>query len=224
MNEANTMADILGRNESVDEASKRLGLTAPRVTPADIDNNIKHEYFITGAEAVTAGDCREPGMPGYGVVTPIPEALRLMTVCILITRNGFVVVGHSAPASPENYRAELGRRYAKENAVRQLWPLMGYALREQLHIDAAVASASTIPAPENGDTVAGFIGWLSADIPELRNVELPRLSASYYRWRGYLDGYPTAPAIDLENGDDRTDVDHARATGDGMPENTRVDE
>lgn len=172
MNEANTMADILGRNESVDEASKRLGLTAPRVTPADIDNNIKHEYFITGAEAVTAGDCREPGMPGYGVVTPIPEALRLMTVCILITRNGFVVVGHSAPASPENYRAELGRRYAKENAVRQLWPLMGYALRADLHRAKRMFDVALDPASPGAERYAAGLGGPTHDDFAQRQADL----------------------------------------------------
>jgi hypothetical protein len=47
-------------------------------------------------------------------------------------KNGFIVIGHSAPASPENFNAELGRKFAYENAIRQLWPLMGFALRERL--------------------------------------------------------------------------------------------
>ncbi len=140
MNEANTMADILGRNESVDEASKRLGLNAPRVTPADIEANIAQEYFFTGASALK-------GTPGESS----PE-LALLTICILVTRNGFTVIGHSAPASPENYREELGHRYAKENAVRQLWPLMGYALRETLHLEHVHGKvAEVVQRHENGD-------------------------------------------------------------------------
>lgn len=201
MNEANTMADILGRNESVDEASKRLGLVAPRVTPADIEANIAHEVYFTALD----------GARGHGLTAlsdaemrALPAALGLLTVCVLVTRNGFTVIGHSAPASPDNYRAELGRRYAKENAVRQLWPLMGYALRERLHVEAAVASASTINSGALreslalGNTVAGFLGWLSADITELRHVEVPRLADSYDRFLSRLE--------------------QERATGDGMPE------
>jgi hypothetical protein len=43
------------------------------------------------------------------------------------------VVGTSAPASPENYDPEKGRTFARDNAVRQLWPLMGFSLRDSLH-------------------------------------------------------------------------------------------
>ena len=47
-------------------------------------------------------------------------------------RNGFVVIGKSAPAAPKNFDAEKGRTFAYEDAVRQLWPLMGFALRDKL--------------------------------------------------------------------------------------------
>ncbi len=47
-------------------------------------------------------------------------------------QNGFTVIGKSAPASPENFDAETGRLFAYEDAIKQLWPLEGYALRERL--------------------------------------------------------------------------------------------
>lgn len=37
----------------------------------------------------------------------------------------------SAAASKENDRAELGEKYARENAVRKLSSLMAYALKEK---------------------------------------------------------------------------------------------
>jgi hypothetical protein len=69
--------------------------------------------------------------PGASVDVPIP--LTLLTFCVLVLRNGYTVHGVSACASPENFNAELGRRIARENAVREMWPLMGYALRDKLH-------------------------------------------------------------------------------------------
>jgi hypothetical protein len=42
--------------------------------------------------------------------------------------------GFSAPASPENYDEEVGKRYAYDNAFKPLWQLEGYLLREQLFI------------------------------------------------------------------------------------------
>jgi len=58
--------------------------------------------------------------------------VRHLTICIITLRNGFFVEGHSAPAAPENYDQQAGERYAYDNAFRQLWPLEGYLLREQL--------------------------------------------------------------------------------------------
>lgn len=58
--------------------------------------------------------------------------VRHLTICIITLQNGFFVEGHSAPAAPENYDQQVGERYAYDNAFRQLWPLEGYLLREQL--------------------------------------------------------------------------------------------
>jgi hypothetical protein len=55
-----------------------------------------------------------------------------MTVCFMKMNNGFVVVGKSAPADPANFDEKLGMEFAHEDCLRQLWPLEGYALREQL--------------------------------------------------------------------------------------------
>lgn len=56
----------------------------------------------------------------------------ILTICILKMANGFYVVGESAPASPANFDAQLGRKFAYENAIRQLWKLEGYSLRDKL--------------------------------------------------------------------------------------------
>jgi len=47
--------------------------------------------------------------------------------------NGFTVTGESACVSPENFDPEIGRRVARANAVQKLWPLMGYALKQDLY-------------------------------------------------------------------------------------------
>lgn len=61
-----------------------------------------------------------------------PEVLPHLTICVLRLKNGFSLVGKSAPADAGNYNAELGRKFAREDAIRQMWPLEGYALRERL--------------------------------------------------------------------------------------------
>ena len=56
----------------------------------------------------------------------------LMTVCALVMKNGFVVTGEAACASPDVFDAKLGRKYARENALKKLIALECYALREKL--------------------------------------------------------------------------------------------
>lgn len=55
-----------------------------------------------------------------------------MTVAIVKCRNGFVVIGESASADPKNFNAELGRKFALENATRKIWQMEGYLLCEKL--------------------------------------------------------------------------------------------
>lgn len=56
----------------------------------------------------------------------------ITTICFIVMRNGFKFVGTSTPASPENYDAEVGKRYAYDNAFKQIWTHEGYLLREHL--------------------------------------------------------------------------------------------
>lgn len=65
-----------------------------------------------------------------------PPSIPHMTICVIVLENGFSLVGKTAPADPANFDAELGRRFAKEDAIRQMWPLEAYALRERLTISA----------------------------------------------------------------------------------------
>ena len=118
------------------------GLTAPRITPADIEANIASEHYFTAAEGVigmfVAGE-QKAGRDGacQSAASDLKEPLNLLTFCVLVLRNGFTVAGESACASPENFNAETGRKIARENAINKIWPLMGYELRSKLHQEQA---------------------------------------------------------------------------------------
>lgn len=108
------------------------GLTAPRVTPADIEAEIASEHYFTAADGYRSAPCFDPnGQPTDCLPPPAP--LELLTFCVLVLKNGFTVTGESACASPENFNAELGRKIARQNAVGKVWPLLGFALRQRLH-------------------------------------------------------------------------------------------
>jgi hypothetical protein len=109
----------------IEQEIQAKGLTAPRVTPADIEAEIASEFYFTATQALV-GETRGPEWQAT------PRELDLLTFCVLVLRNGFTVTGESACASPENFDAEIGRKIARQNAVGKVWPLLGFRLRDQL--------------------------------------------------------------------------------------------
>ena len=114
-------------DQIIEQEIQTKGKTAARVTPVDIEENIAQDRYFTAAEGVSGAVKMSKGPDYYH------DSLELLTFCVLVLRNGFTVTGESACASPENFDAEIGRKIARQNAVQKIWPLMGYALKQQLH-------------------------------------------------------------------------------------------
>ncbi|UUX38869.1 Gp49 family protein [Burkholderia contaminans] len=114
-------------DERIEHEIQRKGKTAPRLTPAHIEDVIADEHYFTAGEGMAAASGAFPnhGHPG--------QPLALLTFCVLVLRNGFTVTGESACVSPENFDAEIGRKVARQNAVAKIWPLEGYLLKQRLH-------------------------------------------------------------------------------------------
>ena len=119
-------------DQTIEQEIQAKGLTAPRVTPADIEANIATEHYFTAGDGITGA------FVGHSIC--YRNELDLLTFCVLVLRNGFTVTGESACASPENFDAEIGRKIARANAVQKIWPLMGYALKQRLSEDNAKVS------------------------------------------------------------------------------------
>lgn len=115
-------------DKNIEQEIQDKGLTAPRVTPADVEANIASEHYFTAEEGVQGELAKRE--PDLGVTC---SNLALLTFCVLTLRNGFTVTGESACVSPENFDAEIGRKIARQNAIEKIWPLMGYELRSRLH-------------------------------------------------------------------------------------------
>ena len=111
-------------DSAIEHEIKAKGLTAPRVTPADLSNNIANVFYFTAEEGALSS--------GYQRFEGHDISLALLTFCVIVLKNGFTVTGESACASPENFDAEIGRKIAFENAKQKIWPLMGYELRSKL--------------------------------------------------------------------------------------------
>ncbi len=132
-------------DSAIEAEIKAKGLTAPRVTPADVEANIVSEHYFTARQGVDGADIErlrestpdkeltlvalsdDPSLLGTQI-----GSLDLLTFCVLVLRNGFTVTGESSCASPDNFDAGIGRKIARENAKQKIWPLMGYALKQAL--------------------------------------------------------------------------------------------
>lgn len=97
----------LDREAQIEQEIQDKGLTAPRITPADIDAQVVDALYYV--------------FPGT-----------TLTVCCLMLRNGFTVTGESACADPSNFDVDLGRKIAADNARQKIWALEGYLLRSRL--------------------------------------------------------------------------------------------
>jgi len=87
------------------------GLTAPRVTPRALEDNII----------------------SVEIVKHISTGGKILRWAVLTCKNGFAVTGKpSAAVSSENDDVEIGERIAIENAKEEMWALMGYALSNKL--------------------------------------------------------------------------------------------
>lgn len=143
--------------ETTEETIQRTGATkGPRVTPADLEAVVMHEYYFTALNGISWSTLSPTQDMGEPIDHQIAQSLKMLTMCVLVLRNGFTVVGHAGVASPENYNEEVGKKVARGKALEQLWPILGYQLKNavwvaaqlnQAEIDAQNSRASTDGMP-----------------------------------------------------------------------------
>ena len=90
--------------QDIEKEIQAKGLTAPRLTPQNIDGTISYKNFYRGDNTTT-------------------------TICAIILNNGYTVVGKAAAVSMANFDQELGEKIAFEDARNQIWALEGYCMK-----------------------------------------------------------------------------------------------
>jgi hypothetical protein len=112
--------------DSVEREIKAKASEGARVTPFEVEAHIRGEFYFTAEQGVL-------GESEMGTCPASWANLDQVTICVLILTNGTKIVGvNEGPVSRENFKADLGRQYARQKAVDQIWPLLGFRLRDQL--------------------------------------------------------------------------------------------
>jgi len=105
------------------EREKRTGLSSVRITD-DESKAVQKTPHRVSLDSILA----KIAFTDYHHPVRHPH----MTVAVVTLNNGYIILGKSVPADPENYDPELGQKFAYEDAIRQIWPLEAYLLREKL--------------------------------------------------------------------------------------------
>ena len=144
-------------DQTIEQKIQAKGLTAPRITPEDIEANIVSAHYFTAADGVL-GAYRNGGDVHPVGGTPSREtngALGLLTFCVLVLKNGAKVVGINYGAiDPAQHSAERGRTEARNQAVEKVYELLGFRLRDELSRPVlteadALADLNGTPRPDN---------------------------------------------------------------------------
>lgn len=95
-------------------------MSVPSITKEHLEGVIVHEFYGNAHQLF--------GLPDV-------PSLSLLTICVLVLKNEFTVVGTSACVSPELFNKAVGERIAREKAIAQLWTLEGYLLKDRYTAD-----------------------------------------------------------------------------------------
>lgn len=98
-------------DQAIEQEIQEKGLTAPRVSLADLESNIAN----------------------VEIVKHVSTSGQVLRWAVITTKSGYSVAGKpSCSASSANDNQEIGEKIAIDNARGELWPLMGYALKERI--------------------------------------------------------------------------------------------
>lgn len=114
--------DNVKRTEQIARGGPNKG---PRVNLDAVIGSIAETYYLNAGDALfKTGAIKAPYEN---------HPASVMTICLCVLHNGWMVVGKSAPASATNFDAATGQKLAHEDCIRQIWPLLGFNLRQKLH-------------------------------------------------------------------------------------------
>lgn len=117
------------------------------ITEAVIEANIASEWYIS---------------PEAAFQVPKDHPLCLLTICIIVMRNGFTVTGESACGRADLFNEEIGRKVARRHAIDKIYSLLGFLAKDAAC--SAKESAIEVARSESktqDDVIAGGYFWMA---------------------------------------------------------------
>lgn len=102
--------------------SRRGNPRYPRISLKDIQDFVLEQHYFHPAESA-------PDPNGI----PKTHPFWTTTICIVMFKNGWVSIGHSTPADARNFDPEVGKIHAYDDAMRKMWPMLGFLLRQTMY-------------------------------------------------------------------------------------------
>jgi outer membrane lipopolysaccharide assembly protein LptE/RlpB len=100
------------------------------------------------------------------------------TLCVLTMENSFTITGTSACVDPSEFNINLGRKYAFEDALRQIFTVEAYLLCQKMHEENLKAK----------DPVVAAVKQKQEEV--MMKAEMNR--TAYAPWGRKMDGTPKA--------------------------------
>lgn len=117
-------------------------MSAPQVTPADVEATIASEHYFTAGEGVigafAAGEFDSHGSDvvilrrDIASTEVMKPSLNLLTFCVLVLKNGHLVTGEAMLQDLSKPDPERARASARRRAFDKTYDMMVYAERERL--------------------------------------------------------------------------------------------
>lgn len=108
------------------------------ITLADIEAEIASEYAFTARQGAQLAimEAGESHLP-RSLDLDDKRRLEAVSIHVLILRNGTKIVGVNTGAiDPARHSELVGKVKAREHAIEQVWPMLGYALRSEIAANA----------------------------------------------------------------------------------------
>lgn len=124
-----------------------------KLTDADIDATIREVHYFTAMDGVI-GALTIPA--NFGEVQVNFPALETITLCVLILKNGYKLLGvnHSS-VDPTHHDPEYGKKLAYKDARNKIWELEGYLLKDAQYHSSEPFKPECSPVSEQSNKACG---------------------------------------------------------------------